>query len=964
VSYNSVQPRTAMTPERWQQVDQLYHSALEREPGQRSPFLVEACAGDEELRREVESLLAQEGSTLDRPAWEGAADLLDDRARTQLVLGTQLGPYRVEAALGAGGMGEVYRAVDTRLKRTVAIKIAKENFGERFEREARAIAALNHPNICTLHDVGPNYLVMELIEGPTLAERIKQGPVPLEEALGIARQIADALEAAHEKGVVHRDLKPGNVKIKPDGIVKVLDFGLATQSIAREGEETTETMTAPGTILGTVAYMSPEQAQGKPVDKRADIWAFGVVLYEMLTGRRMFQGETVSDTLAAVLTKEPEWERVSAKVQRLLKRCLEKDPQKRLRDISGVGLLLEETPQGMAQRHSRVPWAVAAALAVGLLGVSWIAWRATRPVDRPLMRFSADLGPEAVEGPRITAAISPDDTRLAFVARGPGGKEQLATRLLAQAKATLLPGTENAADPFFSPDGQWIGFFADGKMKKISVQGGAAVTLCDTQAARGASWGEDGSIIVTPNAGRGVGLFRVPEAGGTPQAITKPSDKGEATHRWPQILPGGQAVLFTGNTVITGHDDANIDVLSLKRGQWKMVQRGGYFPRYLASSNGAGHLVYIHQGTLFAVGFDLDRLEVRGTPVPVLEDVAGNAATGGGQFDVARNGTLVYLSGKSSNARWPVAWMDSTGKTKLLLAAPGQYYTPRFSADGNRLALAVRSAGGDDIQVYDWQRDTMTRLTFTQRSTHPVWTPDAKHIAFEFQSPGGYSIRWARADGAGEAQPLLESKGELRPYSFSPDGKRLSYTEQAVDTGWDLWTLPVDVSDPEHPKPGRPGIFLRTQFDELEPAFSPDGRWITYTSNESGGIEVYVRPFPGGTASGSGKWQISTGGGLHPIWSRNGRELFYETPDDHIMVAAYTASADSFAANKPRPWSNTQILQPGAFQNWVLDLAPDGKRFAVFPRPESTGEQKGSVHVTVLLNFFDELRRSVPLGGK
>ena len=605
-----------------------------------------------------------------------------------------------------------------------------------------------------------------------------------------------------------------------------------------------------------------------------------------------------------------------------------------------------------------VPWVAVALAIVAALALGWIAWRATRPVDHPLMRFSVDLAPEAVEGLRITAAISPDGARLAFVARGPGGKEQLATRLLDQATATLLPGTENAADPFFSPDGQWIGFFADQKMKKISVQGGAAITLCDAPSARGASWGEDGSIVVALSSDPGAGLSRVPAAGGTPQAITKPGDKGETTHRWPQILPGGQAVVFTGNTVPAGHDDASIEVLSLKTGQWKAVQRGGYFGRYLPS----GQLVYVHQGTLFALGFDLVRLEVRGTPAPLLEDVAANAQSGGGQFDVARNGTLVYLSGKSSTASWPVAWMDSTGKTKPLLATPGPYYAPRFSPDGTRLALAMGPLGSGDVQVYDWQRDTMTRLTFTQKNIRQVWTPNGKQIAFSSRSPGASSIRLIRADGAGEAQLLLESKGDLDPYSFSPDGKRLAFAERRVDTAFDLWMLALDLSNTEHPKPGKPELFLRTPFTKVEPAFSPDGRWIAYTSDESGRNEVYVRPFPGGAQSGSGKWQISTSGGSHPIWSRNGPELFYETLDSRIMVSTYRAKADSFAPDKPRPWSNTQILAPPVGDEWNLDLAPDGKRFAVFPRPEATTEQKGSVHVTVLLNFFDELRRRVPVG--
>ncbi len=888
-----------------------------------------------------------------------------------LRVGTQLGSLEITALLGKGGMGEVYRARDTKLKREVAIKILPEEFSRdpdrvnRFQREAEVLASLNHPNIAAIYDLeeagGSRYLVLELVEGETLADRIQRGPIPIEEAVDIAKRICEALEAAHEKGIVHRDLKPANVKITPDGKVKVLDFGLAKAmegSPANAMQSNSPTIISgsmPGVILGTAAYMSPEQARSRPVDKRADIWAFGVVLYEMLTGQRPFQGQDVAEILVAVITKEPNWELVPVKVQRLLKRCLEKDPQKRLRDISGAALLLEETPQAaepasLVPRHTRLPWAVAAAFVVISIALGVLLWRPTRQTDRPLMRFSADLGPEAVEGLRITAAISPNGARLAFVARGPTGKQQLATRLLDQAQATLLPGTENATDPFFSPDGQWIGFFADQKMKKISVQGGAAVTICDAPNARGASWGEDGSIIVKLTSGGG-GLSRVSGAGGTPQEITKPSDKGEVTHRWPQILPSGQAVLFTGNKVIGAYEDASIEVLSPKTGQWKTVQRGGYFGRYVPS----GHLVYLHQGTLFAVVFDLDRLEVRGAPAPMLEDVAGDPATGGGQYDVAGNGTLVYLSGKSSAASWPVVWMESSGKTQPLRGVPGQYFHPRFSPDGKRLALVVRSAGGDDIQVHDWQRDTMTRLTFTQGNLFQVWTPDAKHIVFLFRSPGANSIRWIRADGAKEAQTLLESK-DLTPYSFSPDGKRLAYTERSVDTGSDLWTLPLDVSDPDHPKPGKPELFFGTPFDELEPAFSPDGRWIAYTSNESGRAEVYVRPFPSGTPSGSGKWQISTGGGRYPIWSRSGRELFYETLDNRIMVSAYTAKADSFAADKPSPWSNTQILE--AFIGlWNLDLAPDGKRFAVFPRPDATGDY---VHVTVLLNFFDELRRRVP----
>jgi serine/threonine-protein kinase len=564
----------------------------------------------------------------------------------------KLGPYEILALIGKGGMGEVYRARDPRLNRDVAIKVSAAQFSERFERETKAIAALNHPNICQIYDVGPNYLVMEYIEGES-----PKGPMALDEALRIARQIADALEAAHDKGITHRDLKPGNIKIKPDGTLKVLDFGLAkvTAAPSASGENSptlTMGMTQAGMILGTASYMAPEQARGKEsVDKRADIWAFGVVLYELITGKRMFTGEDVGEVLAKVIRDEPDLSGVPAQVTPLLKRCLEKDPKRRLRDIGDalplVGDLQEAAavPQPTALTRSHFGIIVAAFAAVVTLGFAALAFVhfSETPAPKPLIRFSVDLGPEAVVGPRITAAISPDGRRLAFVARGAGGKEQLATRLLDQTNPTFLAGTENASDPFFSPDSQWIGFFADSKMKKISVAGGAAFTLCDAPGARGASWGEDGNIVVTLSAGTGTGtgLSRVSAAGGTPQTLTKPGE-GESSHRWPQILPGGQAVLFTSSTVAGAYEDGSIQVLSLKTGQWKVVQRGGYFGRYLATSNRAGQLVYVHQGALLGVPFDLDRLEVLGTPVLLLEDVAGDPATAGGQFDVSRNGTFVY----------------------------------------------------------------------------------------------------------------------------------------------------------------------------------------------------------------------------------------------------------------------------------------------------------------------------------
>ena len=942
-----------MTPERLRQIEELYHSAREREPNERGAFLAEACSDDEELRREVESLLAQcdsegpPGGLLAQPAIEVAANLLAEETVPPLTAGTQLGPYKIESPLGAGGMGQVYKARDTRLGRAVAIKTMHQEFSERFEREARAISALNHPHICTLYDIGPNYLVMELVEGETLAARLKKGALPTELVLRYGAEIADALAAAHAKGIIHRDLKPGNIMVTKSG-VKVLDFGLAKA-------QRDDPLTASGAIMGTPAYMAPEQSEGKECDTRTDIYALGLVLREMATGHREGTTSSLPPPLAHVI-----------------ERCLAIDPEARWHSTMDVKFELEwagkteavSTPviagARLPRRTRPLPWVVAGLAVFAALALGWVAWRATRPVDRQLIRFSADLGPDAVEGFNITAAISPDGRRLAFVDRGPGGKHQLATQLLDQAKATLLPGTENAVDPFFSPDGQWIGFFADGKMKKVFVQGGAVVTLSDAQGnGRGASWGEDGSIIVTLDSNVRAGLSRVSSEGGTPQMLTRPDERGEVTHRWPQILPGGQAVLFTGSKIAGTYENAAIEVLSLKTGEWKAVQHGGYFGRYVATPNGAGYLLYLHQGTLFAVEFDLNHLEIRGTPVPLLEDVAANADTGGGQYDVARNGTLVYRGGKSSTAGWPVAWMDYTGNMQPLLAAPGQYYMPRFSPDGQRLALSVGPIGGGDIQVYDWQRDRMTRLTFSQGNLFPVWTPDGKHIAFESRSSGDISIRWVRADGAGEAQVLLDSKRELALYSFSPDGQRLAYAAPGANTEMDLWTLPLDMSDAEHPKPGKPELFLRTPSFEWEPAFSPDGRWIAYSSNASGRYEVYVQPFPGGTPLRAGLWQISTSGGSHPMWSRDGRELFYETLDNRIMVTSYTAQADSFVPDKPRPWSNTQIFEP-TVNLWNTDVGPDERRFAVFPRPDATVEQKGSVHITVLLNFFDELRRRVP----
>ena len=521
-----------MTPDRWQRIELLYHSALERDAEQRGAFLADACQADEELRLAVEDLLlSRKDPLLDHPVWEAAPSLIEDPPLLPLRPGAQLGPYLIEARLGSGGMGEVYRASDPRLRRAVALKVAFARFSERSVREARVVAALNHPNICHIYDVGPNFLVMELVEGTTLTERLRQGPLPLDEALAIARQIGDALEAAHEKGIVHRDIKPGNIKIRPDGTVKVLDFGLAkvTGGAPAPGNpETSPTLTAeqetrPGSILGTAAYMAPEQVRGQVVDKRADIWAFGVVLYEMLTGQRLFKGDTVTDILAAVLTREPEWNRVPRAALRLLRLCLEREPRQRLRDIGDARFVLgAEAQTAVPPPAGNLPWKVAtAALAIVVAVALAFLWPSARRSALPVLKLSVDLGDDAALTPleSESMALSPDGSRIVYVVGQQLRSSQLVLRRLDQLTAAPLAGTDGARSPFFSPDGKSIAFFADGKLKKTDASGGATVTLCDAPSPREGSWGDDDAIVFAPS--NKSGLWRVPSSGGAPQEVTK-----------------------------------------------------------------------------------------------------------------------------------------------------------------------------------------------------------------------------------------------------------------------------------------------------------------------------------------------------------------------------------------------------------------------------------------------------------
>jgi len=901
-----------------------------------------------------------------------------------LAQGQKLGPYEIESPLGAGGMGEVYRAKDTRLERAVAIKILPQEMSrdplrkQRFEREAKTISNLNHPHICVLHDVGSqdglSYLVMECLEGETLAKRLEKGPLQLEQVLRYGAQIADALDKAHRSGVVHRDLKPGNIMLTPSG-AKLLDFGLAKPAISGNGaseitlsaavlRSSPETVTQEGTIVGTFQYMSPEQIEGKEVDGRSDVFSLGAVLYEMLTGQKAFEGKSQLSVASAILEREPApissfKPTTPPALDHVIRRCLVKELQKRWQaasDVSGeLQWIAEDGPQaGVAAVGPRAKWRETAAWdAAAVLGLATIAlgigFVLRTPKPAPVIHLSADIGADAnLDMAFSSVVLSPDGRKLAFVASSSDLKRRIYVRLLDQIQAISLSGTENARTPFFSPDGEWLGFFADGKLKKVSVHGGAVVTLCAAAGGRGGSWGEDGTIVFAPDL-RGP-LFKVSSAGGTPQGLTKLDQQaGEVTQRWPELLPGGKAVLFTSDTHGGPYEDAAIVVYSMGSGQRKMVAQGGYHPRYVRT----GHLVYMHEGTLFAVPFDLKRLEVTGQAAPVLEGIAAGTP-GSAQFSFSRNGDLVYVTG-SGRQDVSVYWMDREGKLTPLRETPANYDSPAFSPDGERLALRIHDGNKYDIWVYEWQRDTLMRLTFGDDRTNyfPVWTPDGQRITYASADKSGLAVYWKRADGTGEAQRLTETNARIIPSSWRPDGKVLAFDQfLAGGTTRNIATMTIDGNETMGWKPSEPQVFLKSPFTQGEAAFSPDGRWLAYQSEESGRSEVYVRPF---SATG-GKWQISTEGGASPKWSRNGKELLYLALDQRIMVASYTASGDSFHAEKPRLWSSVQLDYVGSWSNF--DVHPDGQRLAVLIRPR--GSEEVSVNkVSFIFNFGEELRRKV-----
>jgi len=891
-----------------------------------------------------------------------------------LASGTRLGVYEVVSPLGVGGMGEVYRARDTRLGRDVAIKILPELFvGEpervaRFQREAQLLAALNHPNIAAIYGYeeaaspAVRFLVMELVDGESIAQRLRGGPMPLVEATGVARQVADALQAAHDRGIIHRDLKPANVMVTTDGHVKVLDFGLAKMLAEDRPEGVSSATMSPtlsvqatyaGVILGTAAYMSPEQARGKAADKRTDVWAFGCLLYEMLAGRRAFEGEDVTDTIAAVVRGEPDWNALPRDLPReiraIITRCLQKDRRQRFADVSVVSYLLDQpaeaaTTVAPAIAEPRPIWKRALPIAASALAAATFTgvamWR-LRPNPPPpvVSRFSIPLGQDQrfTNPGRHLVAISADGRRIVYAAN-----LQLYLRSASELEGRPIPGTETtpagSTNPIFSPDGQFVVFFGDSRLKKIAAAGGVAVTLCAANNPFGIDWQGDQILFGQGQAG----IMRVSANGGAPERLVEMKD-GQVAHG-PQLLPGGDAVLFTvaPNGAPDGWDKADIVVQLLKTGERRKILSGASDARYLPT----GHLVYAAAGIVFAVRFDINRLTVVGGPVPAIDGVsrALGGVTGAAHFNVSQTGTLVYIAGPASslNEQNDVAIADRQGGAQPLKLPAAAYEYPRASPDGKRIAVGTDDGKEAVIWIYELSgASARRRLTLGGNNRTPVWAPDGERVAFQSDRDGDQAVFWQKADGSGAAERLTKPDKAAAhiPQSFAPDGRTLLVSEKRQKYALGSFSL----SDRQWTALGVESTY------QISAAFSPDGRWIAYNVSSGG---VYVETFP---ATGA-KYPMD--GGIHPIWSRDGKELFYLRPGRFEGVTVATQPAFTFS--NPVALARGNMIPRGPTAERNFDVLPDGRFVVIVPRDLVGAGQSSSPQIQIVEHWFEELKTLVP----
>jgi serine/threonine-protein kinase len=968
----------------WARLDELLDSALDRAPEERGRFLDEACGKDAELRARVAELLRlaedpdgalQPGDALRDPAFEDLAREMEAESPDPMAPGSSLGRFVIRGLLGQGGMGRVYRALDPSLGRDVAIKVVAADLPEeaaglrRVEREARLLATLNHPNVGAIYGLevieGAPYLVLELVEGETLLERLGRGPLPMPEVVMVGVQIADALQEAHRKGIVHRDLKPANVKLGDSGRVKVLDFGIA-KPMAGPDDATrvagVEPTTSPGTLLGTAPYMSPEQARGLPVDTRSDLWAFGCLLYEMLTGRRAFAGVSASDVLAAVLRDEPDWTALPADtprgVRRLLRRCLRKEPRDRLQDAGDARIELteaamEEPPLPPPKHFSRATLLVAglAATAFVLLLVAWSRFGTARNEARSVTRLSLDLpaGQRLAEEFPAPFTFAPDGKALALVARE-GETAEIYERALSGLELRRIAGTTGGSQPTFAPDGRSLAFFADRKLKRVPREGGAALVIAEIGGnPRGASWGEDGTIVVAPS--QTSGLFRVPAAGGTLKPLTRLDEAAdEASHRWPQILPGGTHALYTVAVEDGTYDEARVEVVSLATGERRRVLEGGAHARYLPS----GHLVFVRGGRLLAVPFDPVPMKVQGTPQIVVEGVRYDPQNGGSHVAVSATGGLVYAPGLPTSSEYPLSFLDRAFRITRVGETPRAYREQTLSPDGRWVAVVIGGTNDSDLWVVDVTSGTHSRLTFGLRPRRPTWTPDGNGITVGVRRAPGWALVTVRRDGNGAPITLLETTHRAYPNAWSPDGRRLIYQERRPDTGWDLMALDVGTAGTVSPS----HALVATPFQEENASLSKDGRFLAYESDELDSVfEVYVRPAGGGGP----QVRASTMGARWPRFGASGRLYYWYSSRGGLKRIDYHADGDRFVTDKAQfVWPGSEdhladlarrVLVLGTYAGY--DVEPATERFLMLERTASP--EVPYPRPVIVLNWWDEL---------